>query len=297
MATFTSGFVSIIGRTNVGKSTFLNAVIGEKIAITSLKPQTTRNRIIGVKHLRKGQIIFMDTPGIHKPKHKLGERMINTAFTACKEVDVILMMVESSPSDEDILIMKNLDDIGKPVLLLINKIDRIKKSALLPVMKDYSERYDFAEIIPISALKKEGLHETIKIISNYLPEGPQYYHEDIVTDQLERFMVSEIIREKIIKRTEHEIPYSVAVEVTNWDEKRTNAAKDPIIFISLNIYVERKSQKSIIIGKNGEKLKQIGIDARTDIENLLATKVYLQLWVKVKERWRTNIKVLTEMGY
>jgi GTP-binding protein Era len=300
MIPFVSGFISISGRTNVGKSTFLNAVIGEKIAITTFRPQTTRNRIIGVKNYADAQLIFLDTPGIHRPRHKLGEMMVKTSLNALAEVDVIFFMVEPChATEEDMFIINNLKNLDKPVFLLINKIDTIKKYEILPVIDEYRKLYSFEEIIPISALKGEGIEESITIVKKFLPQGPRYYPENIVTDQLERFMVSEIIREKVMLATEQEIPYSVAVEVNQWNERSRDRTKEslPVIFIGAHIYVERKSQKSIIIGKKGSKLKQIGMQSRKDIEKLLNAKIYLDLRVKVQERWRADLKILKEMGF
>jgi len=293
---FKSGYVSIIGRPNVGKSTLLNSLLGEKVAIVTPKPQTTRNRIRGIKNLPNAQIVFIDTPGIHKPRERLGEFMVKEATLALKDIDLAIVIVEPRVPE---LADERLIDVVKtsrnkfrfPVILVINKIDTVKKAELLPVIDEYSKLMDFSEIIPISALKGDGLDILLQKVVEYLPEGPKYYPDDIVTDQLERFMVSEIIREKIMNLTEDEIPYSVAVEVTQWEEK------EGIIIISANIYVEKDTQKGIIIGKKGAKLKSIGTEARKEIEGLLGTKVYLELWVKVKEAWRKKPGVLRELGY
>lgn len=290
---FRSGFVSIIGRPNVGKSTLLNSILGEKVSIVTPKPQTTRNRIIGIKTLPDAQIIFIDTPGIHKPRHRLGNTMVRTALEAFKEVDIILFITEPrEPERGDQFIIKLLKGVNSPVFLLINKIDTIKKPELLPIINKINELYSFKEIIPISALKNDGIDILLKRIYDYLPEGPKYYPDDIVTDQLERFMVSEIIREKATEMTEEEVPHSIAVEVTEWNERENG-----LILIRANIYVERDSQKGIIIGKSGRMLKAIGTAARTDIEKLLNTKVFLELWVKVKKDWRDDLKILEELGY
>ncbi|WP_333652176.1 GTPase Era [Dissulfurispira sp.] len=290
---FRSGYVSLTGRPNVGKSTLLNTILGEKVAIVSPKPQTTRNRIIGVKTLPDAQIVFIDTPGIHKPKHKLGELMVKQAKESVKEVDVILFMVEpEEPGSGDKFIIDILKDMGKPVFLLINKVDTIKKPLVLPVIEVYSKLYPFKEIIPISALAGDGIDALIKTIVNYLPEGPKYYPDDVLADQLERFMVSEIIREKIIQQTEDEIPYSVAIEINQWSER-----EDGVVFIQANIYVEREGQKGIIIGKGGARLKTIGTNARLEIEKLLGTKVFLELWVKIKKDWRSSERILKELGF
>ena len=290
---FRSGFVSIIGRPNVGKSTLLNSILGEKVSIVTPKPQTTRNRIIGIKTLPAEQIIFIDTPGIHKPRHKLGDTMVKTALKAFKEVDIILFMLEPHDTEKgDKFIIKLLEEAQTPVFLLINKIDTVKKLELLPLIDRLKEFYPFKEIIPISALKQDGIEILLKKIYDYLPPGPKYYSDDIITDQLERFMVSEIIREKATEMTEEEIPYSIAVEVIEWKERESG-----LILIMSNIYVERDSQKGIIIGKGGRMLKAIGTAARADIEKLLNTKVFLELWVKVKKDWRDNRKTLEELGY
>ena len=290
---FRSGYVSIVGRPNVGKSTLLNALLEQKIAIVTPKPQTTRNRLIGIKNLPDTQIIFIDTPGIHKPKHKLGETMVKTAIESLRKVDIILFMVEPHEvGGGDRFIIKLLKRVQSPVFLLINKIDTIKKSDLLPLIDNLKDIYPFREIIPVSALTKDGTELLLKKIHDYLPSGPKYYPDEIITDQLERFMVSEIIREKITEMTEEELPHSVAVEVIEWKER-----EDGLIMISSNIYGERKGQKGIIRGKQGSMLKSIGTAARIDIERLLNTKVFLELWVKVKKDWRDDRRTLEELGY
>ncbi|MEK6693518.1 MAG: GTPase Era [Nitrospirota bacterium] len=289
---FKSGFISIIGRPNVGKSTLLNAILGEKIAIISNKPQTTRNRILGVKNLPQAQLIFLDTPGIHKPRHKLGEAMVRTALEACKEVDLVLLMVEpEEPTHEDRHIIETIRSTKRPLFLLINKIDTVAKQKMLPLIEQYNKISDFSEIIPISALKLDNIDRLLETIIKYIPEGPKYYPDEIVTDQLERFMVSEIIREKIMEQTKEEIPYSVAVVVEEFSEG------ERLISIRALIYVERDSQKGILIGKGGRMLKEIGTLARKDIEGLLGTKVFLELWVRVKKDWRQDERVLREFGY
>ncbi len=290
---FHSGYVSIIGRPNVGKSTLLNSLLGEKIAIVTPKPQTTRNRIIGIKNLPDAQIIFIDTPGIHKPKHKLGETMVKTSIESLREVDIILFMVEPQEIGRgDKFVIALLKEVQSPVFLLINKIDTIKKSDLLPLIDTLREVYPFKEIIPVSALTKDGTELLLKKIYDYLPGGPRYYPDDIITTQIERFMVSEIIREKIAEMTKEEVPHSVAVEIVEWEERG-----DGLVVIRSNIYVEREGQKGIIIGKKGVMLKAIGTAARIDIERLLNAKVFLELWVKVKKDWRDNKRMLEELGY
>jgi GTPase len=290
---FRSGYVSIIGRPNVGKSTLLNAILGEKIAIVTPKPQTTRNKITGIKSLPEAQIIFIDTPGIHRPRHKLGEAMVKTAMEALNEVDVILFMVEpKQPENGDMAVINLIKKVHSPVLLIINKIDTVKKAEILPVMDQYKALSQFKEIIPVSARKGDGIGVLLRKICDYLPQGPLYYPDDLVTDQLERFMVSEIIREKIMELTVEELPYSAAVEVNNWAER-----EDGLVSVSCNIYVEREGQKAIIIGSKGEMLKSIGSAARIDIEKLLQTKVFLELWVKVRKNWRNDDRLLKELGY
>ena len=288
---FKSGFISIIGRPNVGKSTLLNVLLGEKIAIVSSKPQTTRNRILGIVNQPGAQLVFLDTPGIHKPMHKMNEVMVKTALQTYNEVDVILMLVEAQeqPGGGDRFIVETLSEVKTPVFLLINKVDLIKKEALLPLMQVYSSMYKFAEIIPVSALKNDlgGLVETIL---KRLPQGPKYFPDDQLTDQPERFIVSELVREKIFELTKEEIPYSTAVVIEEMKEE------PEITRISAVIYVERDSQKGILIGKGGGMLKEIGTRARLDAEKLLGTKIFLKLLVKVKKGWREDERMLKNFG-
>ncbi len=295
-AGFKSGYVAILGRPNVGKSTLLNTILGQKVAIVTPKPQTTRNRIVGVKNLPQAQIVFLDTPGIHNPKQKLGEFMVREAIRTLKEVDIALVMVEPHrPHTPEVKLIESIKASKERhnfvAILAINKIDRVKKAELLPVIDIYQRMMDFEEIIPISALKGDGIDRLIELIIRYLPEGPKYYPDEIITDQLERFMVSEIIREKVMLLTREEVPYSVAVEVLTWQDK------EDITVISANIYVEKDSQKGIIIGSRGQRLKDIGRRAREEIEALLGTRVYLELWVKVKEDWRDRVASLKDLGY
>jgi GTP-binding protein Era len=288
---FKSGFISIIGRPNVGKSTLLNALLGEKIAIISDKPQTTRNRILGIVSRPDAQLVFMDTPGIHKPMHKMNEVMVKTALQTYNETDVVLMLVEATdqPGGGDRFIIDTLSKVKTPVFLLINKTDLVKKEALLPLIQEFSKLYNFAELIPISALKND-LGGLIEAILKRMPQGPKYFPDDQLTDQPERFVVSEIIREKIFERTKEEIPYSTAVVIEDMKEK------PDITHITATIYVERDSQKGIIIGKGGAMLKQIGTLARHDAEKLLGVKVFLQLLVKVKKGWREDERSLRNFG-
>lgn len=290
---FRSGFVSIIGQPNVGKSTLLNTLLGEKVAIVTPRPQTTRNRIVGIKTLADVQMIFIDTPGIHQPKHRLGECMVKTAVTTLQEVDVILFVVEPHrPDANDTHVIQLLRSAKTPVILLINKIDTIRRQELLPIMDRFRQLHPFREILPISALKRDGIELLLHAVSGYLPIGPRYFPGDMITDQVERFMVSEIVREKIMAMTEEELPYAVASEVVGWEERG-----DGLIRITCNIYVERESQKAIIIGKRGLMLKSVGSAARIDIEKLLNTRVFLSLWVKVRKKWRDDDRLLRELGY
>ncbi|ACI22071.1 MULTISPECIES: GTPase Era [Thermodesulfovibrio] len=286
------GYVALIGRPNVGKSTLINTVIGEKVSIVTEKPQTTRNRITGIKNLPNAQIIFIDTPGIHKPRHKLGEFMVKEAQEAMDMVDLIVFMVEpEAPGNDELSIIERLKKLNKPVILAINKIDTVAKQNLLPLIELYNDLHPFQEIIPISALKKDGIERLVERIIFYLPDSPILYPEDMLTDQAERFMVAEFIREKIMKYTHDEIPYSVAVDIERWEET------EKLISIGANIYVEREGQKIIIIGKKGERLKKIATEARLDIEKFLGTKIFLEVWVKVRKKWRQKDMLLKSLGY
>ncbi|MFN3480841.1 MAG: GTPase Era [Thermodesulfovibrionales bacterium] len=290
MKGFHSGYVAIVGRPNVGKSTLLNNILGQKVSIVTSRPQTTRKRITGIKTLEDCQIIFIDTPGIHKPLHKLGEFMVQEAIEALKDVDLILFMVEpKEPGGGEMFILDLIKKTNKRCILIINKVDLIKKAELLPLIENYSRLHGFDAIIPISAINKEDALIVLKEITKRLPEGPKYYPDDVITDQYQRFIASEIIREKIMERTEEEVPHSVAVEITKWQEEENK------IFISANIFVEREGQKGIIIGKGGKRLKEIGKDARIEIEGLTEKRVFLELWVKVKEKWRSNERLLKEL--
>ncbi|MCH7950011.1 MAG: GTPase Era [Candidatus Dadabacteria bacterium] len=290
---FKSGFITVVGRPNVGKSTLINALVGEKIAAVSEKPNTTRNRILGIRTLPDAQLIFLDTPGIHKARGRLGKAMVNTAMSAVQEADVILMMVEVKDTfgKGDAFIIESLP---KPAILVINKIDTIKKGNILEIIersKDFSEK--IKEVIPISALNSDGISQLLTIISNYLPEGPRLFPEDMITDQPERFIVAEFIREKIFTLTQKEIPYQTAVVIEEFEE----LPEKNLINILAVIYVERKNHKGIIIGKKGGMLKEVGTLARADIEKILGTKVYLELWVKVKEGWSQRDHLIREFGY
>lgn len=292
---FKSGFISIIGRPNVGKSTFINRVIGQKIAIMSDKPQTTRNKVQGVLTTNDTQYIFIDTPGIHKPKHKLGDFMMKVAQNTLKEVDVILFMVNAEEGfgrGEEFIIEK-FQSVKTPIFLIINKIDRIHPDQLLEVIVSYKEKYPFAEIIPISALEGNNVETLLEQVKRYLPEGPLFYPADQVTDHPERFIVSELIREKALHLTREEVPHSLAVVL----EKMEREQNKDMVHVMATIIVERDSQKGIIIGKQGKMLKEIGKRARIDIENLLGSKVFLELWVKVQKDWRNKASQLRDYGF
>lgn len=293
---FKSGFVTIIGRPNVGKSTLLNRLTGEKIAITSDKPQTTRNTIKSVVTTEDSQMVFMDTPGIHKPKTKLGKYMVNAAQESLNEVDVVLLLVEATeakPGSGDMFIIDQLKDVKTPVFLIVNKIDMVKKEEILPLISTYSGLMGFKAVIPISAANNEGVDILIKEIKKVLPEGPKYFPEDMLTDQPEKNIISEIIREKILRLLSDEVPHGVGVEVLSFKERPNGEMID----IQANIYCEKESHKGILIGKEGKMLKKIGTFSREDAEKFLGTKVFMQLWVKVKPDWRNSELMLKSLGY
>jgi GTP-binding protein Era len=279
----------------VGKSTLLNRILETKIAITSNKPQTTRNRILGIKNLKNAQLIFFDTPGIYQPKSLFGKYMVEAALASCKDVDLILLMVEANHSiaEKDHYPLEFLSKFPLPVILVINKVDRVKKESLLPLIDAYSHLFTFSGIVPISALSGDGIDRLMGEILALLPEGPQYFPEDMITDQPERFIVSEIIRETVFRNTYQEIPYSVAVSIDEFKEK----ADRNLIVIRAIIHVEKLSQKGIIIGKKGTTLKKIGSDARKEIENFLGAKVYLECWVNVEKNWSKSQSALKRLGY
>lgn len=291
-----SGFVTLIGRPNVGKSTLMNHLIGQKIAITSNKPQTTRNRIQTVYTDERGQIVFLDTPGIHKAKNKLGEYMVNVAERTLNEVDVILWLVEPSTfiGAGEQHIVQQLGKTKTPVILVINKIDTVKKEEILKFIDAYRKIYDFAEIIPVSALRAQNLDSVIETIFKYLPYGPMFYDEDTVTDQPQRQIVAEMIREKALRCLDEEIPHGIAVSI---DRMKERPGAGLMYDIEATIICERDSHKGIIIGKGGSMLKKIGSSARRDIENMLEAKVNLQLWVKVKKDWRDSDFMMKNFGY
>ncbi len=294
-AKFKSGFATLIGRPNVGKSTLMNHLIGQKIAITSNKPQTTRNRIQTVYTSEEGQIVFLDTPGIHKAKNKLGEYMVNVAERTLKEVDVVLWLVE--PTDfigkGEQHIAQQLKKAGVPVILIMNKIDTVEKSQIAGFMEGYREIFDFADMIPVCALRGVNMDRVIRAIFRYLPYGPKYYDDDTVTDQPQRQIAAELIREKALRCLEEEIPHGIAVSIEKMQERRGGEIMD----IEATIICERDSHKGIVIGKGGAMLRRIGSQARREIEKMLEMQVNLQLWVKVKKDWRDSDYMIKNFGY
>ncbi|HEY5584058.1 MAG TPA: GTPase Era [Ruminiclostridium sp.] len=291
---YKTGFVSVIGKPNVGKSTLLNALTGQKIAIISNKPQTTRNTIRGVITNNECQLILIDTPGIHRPKTKLGEYMVNVASETIKEVDLILFLVEASTQAGtlDDSIIEQLKQVKTPVILILNKVDLVGKEKLFSIMEAYSKLMDFKAIIPVSALKNDGTDILLKEALKYIPEGPKLFPDDTLTDQPEKVIAAEMIREKLLLNLDDEVPHGVGVEVMSFKER-----KDGLISIQATIYCEKSSHKGIIIGKQGAMLKKIGSAARYEIERLLDTKVFLELWVKIKPDWRNNDNMLKSLGY
>ncbi|MDI9499746.1 MAG: GTPase Era [Acetivibrionales bacterium] len=293
---FKSGFVSIIGRPNVGKSTLSNNLIGEKLSIISSKPQTTRNAIKAIINTDNSQIVLIDTPGIHKPKNKLGEYMVKLAESTLNEVDIILFMVEAtdgSPGAGDLYIAEQLKSVKTPVILIINKIDLVKKDRLLETIKNFSELMDFKAVIPVSAINADGTDLVVNEIRKLLPEGPKYFPDDMITDQPERMLAAELIREKMLELLQDEVPHGTGVEIITFKERE---GKD-LIDIEANIYCERETHKGIIIGKQGAMLKNIGSLARIEMENLLGIQVFLKLWVKVRPGWRNSSNILRTLGY
>ena len=291
---FKSGYAGLIGKPNVGKSTLLNHLVSRKLAAISRRPQTTRNKITGICHLPRGQIILMDTPGIHQSTSKLNQAMVRTSMSTYGDVDIIVFMIDAKQKfrAEDEFVLESLKNVKTPVFLVINKIDLVPKPELLRLIEELNGRARFTDIIPISALKEDGLDILKELLLKHLPEGPQYFPEDMITDCPEEFLVGEIIREKIIKLTHLEVPYAVAVMVENMQEGQKG-----VIVIDAAIYVEKASQKRIVIGEKGSLLKKIGTQARQEIEKRLGSKVYLNNFVKVKERWRENPRYLKEFGY
>lgn len=292
-APYRSGFVALVGRPNVGKSTLLNRILGEKVAIISDKPQTTRTRILGVKHLPGAQMVFLDTPGIHKPKFELNKRMVEVALHVLDEVDLVFFMVEATepPGHGDRFVLERLKERDVPVVLVVNKVDLVKKLRLLPLIDEYSRMHGFADIVPVSAKTGDGVDHLLELALARMPEGPAYFPDDVVTDQPMRVLAAEIIREKLLQKTRDELPFAIAVGIDSFKEEGRMAR------ISATIYVEKDSQKAIVIGKHGQILKDVGTYARIDMENLFGMKVFLELWVKVKGSWRQDERMLVELGY
>jgi len=288
-----SGFVSLIGRPNVGKSTLLNSIIGKKVAITSDKPQTTRNMIQGIYNDDETQIVFVDTPGIHKPNHKLGKYLNKQAYYSIDDVDVILFLVDASESlgGGDKYILEKLKEADKPVILILNKIDKLTKDEILVKISEYKDLYNFSEIVPVSALKKDNVKTVVEVLRKYLPDSVRFYGEDEITNKPMHFLIAETVREKVFNLTEEEVPHSITCYVENIDNKKNS------VNINVVIVVDRDSLKRIIIGARGSKIKEIGSQARIDIENLLGKKVYLELFVKVIKKWRDKEKYLSEFGF
>lgn len=290
---FRSGFVALIGRPNAGKSTLMNYMVGQKVAIMSDKPQTTRNKIMGIVNSEDTQTIFIDTPGIHKPRHRLGEMMVKAATSTLSEVDVVVWVADCTQKigTGDEFIAERLSSVKTPVILAANKIDQLKKEELLPILKEYSELYSFAAIVPMSAKTGENIEGFSKEVRQRLPRGPRYFPEDMVTDQPERLIMAELIREKVLESTREEIPHAIGVEM-----EEITARPNGDVYARAVIYVERDSQKGIIIGKKGGMLKEVGQKARADIEALLGSKVFLELWVKVKKDWRNSNRAIEQFG-
>ena len=289
-----SGFVSLIGRPNVGKSTLLNSIVGKKVAITSDKPQTTRNIIQGIYNEEDTQIVFVDTPGIHKPNHKLGKYLNKQAYYSIDDVDIVLMLVDASqplgPGDK--FIIERLQNVDKPVILIINKIDKLTRDELMEKIVEYKDLYDFKEIIPVSALKKKNINEVVKVLKEYLPDSVKFYGDHDITNKSMEFLLGEIIREKVFELTEEEVPHSLTCYIEHVEKNKNNN-----YVLNGVIVVDRDSLKSIIIGKQGRMIKEIGMRARKDMEELLGKKVYLELYVKVIKKWRDKEKYLSEFGF
>lgn len=288
-----SGFVSLIGRPNVGKSTLLNSIIGQKVAITSSKPQTTRNIIQGIYNEKDTQIVFVDTPGIHKPNHKLGTYLNKQAYYSIEDVDVILFLIDVTQElgTGDKFVLERIKTVNKPVILIMNKIDKIPKQNLLGKINEYKDLYDFADIIPVSALKKDNVKEVVEVLKKYLPDSVQFYDEKTITNKSVEFLMGEIIREKVFELTEEEIPHSITCYIENIEKNKNNYVLNGVII------VDRDSIKRIIIGRQGSKIKEIGILARKDIEELLGKNIYLELYVKTIKKWRDKDKYLAEFGF
>jgi GTP-binding protein Era len=294
-ADFKSGFVAIAGAPNVGKSTLLNQILGEKLAITSKKPQTTRNRILGILHRPQAQLIFIDTPGIHKASKPLNVRIVDAALSALGDVDIVLVVIDVAHTDAsaETFLVKKLQSVKQPVVLVLNKIDLIKKPLLLELIDQWSKAYPFEAIMPVAAILGEQIEGLVETMESLLPKGPPFFSADAITDMTENFIVAELIREKVFRLTGQEIPYSTAVSVDSLSESKKGA----LVTIHATIHVERASQKGMVIGKNGSQLKMIGTEARKEIERMLGTKVFLKLFVRVQKNWSKDTKALRRFGY
>jgi GTP-binding protein Era len=286
------GFVTIVGRPNAGKSTLLNRLVGQKVAIVTEKPQTTRNRILAVANTEAAQIVFFDTPGIHKPKHEMNRRMVKLAIQSLKNVDLALLLVDATEpfGGEDEFVLERVREARVPAILALNKVDRVRKPDLLPIIDDYRRRHEFMEIVPISALTGDNVDRLVSVLEQRLPEGEPLYPRDTLTDLPERFFVAEIVREKVLESTRQEIPYSTAVVIDSWEEG------GKLTRIEASVLVERDSQKGILVGKGGSMLKKIGTGARKEIEAFLGARVFLGLHVRVRPEWRENERLLSELG-
>jgi GTP-binding protein Era len=289
-----SGFVSFLGRPNAGKSTLLNRLVGQKLAIVSDKPQTTRTRILGVKNYEEGQVVFIDTPGVHKPMHRMNVRMVDTALEAVREVDVLALVVDASvkPGPGDQFLLNAIKDVKSPVILVLNKVDLIAKPKLLPLIDHYQKAYPFVEIVPVSAADGTNVDVLERLFLQYLPEGDPMYPADYLTDQPERFFAAEIVREQVLQLTHDELPFSTAVVVDRFEE----AGEDAVMRLFCTILVERESQKPIVVGRAGAMIKKIGTAARAELERFFDTRIYLDLHVKVKSEWREDGRVLDDIG-
>jgi GTPase len=295
MSDFKSGFIALVGRPNVGKSTLLNVLVGEKVAIVSTKPQTTRSRITGIKTTENAQLIFLDAPGMARPRSALNRHMAQIARETYQQVDLILLVTDASGADQlanDEFIVQQLKDVKTPIFLVINKIDLIDHRQILPLIETYQQCFPFAEYVPVSALREDNVDALLRASIQYLPQGPRYFPSDQLTDQPERFLIAELIREQIFTQTEQEVPYQTAVMV-----ERMEDTENGLLRVEATIYVERDSQKGIVIGKRGNRLKHIGQVARQEIERRLSTRVYLALWVKVRRDWSENEQLIRDMGY
>jgi GTP-binding protein Era len=292
---FKSGFIGIIGAPNVGKSTLLNQVVGQKIAITSGKPQTTRNRVMGILHVSRGQLIFLDTPGIHRAKGALNKRIVDVAIRALADANLAVLVIDGMKEDwhSEETLVSALGQSDVPAILAINKVDLMDKKALLPLIDRWRRRYSFESVVPISALRGENVDNLVQEMIQSLPEGPPYYPKETFTDVNQRFVASEIIREKVFRGTGDEIPYAVAVTIDSFKERKGRGITD----VAATVYVERASQKAILIGRNGRMLKRIGEQARRDIEEMVGGKVFLKLWVRVRKNWTKDERMLEELGY